>query len=180
MIVEEQHVITLSYELRDTDGKGDLLERTDAENPFTFLYGAGQLLPSFESKLRGLKVGEPFAFSLTPEDAYGDTNEENIVDIPMENFKIEGEVPENVLVEGNFITLMDNYGQEHLGKVVTYTDEFARIDFNHVMAGKVLHFEGNILQIRKASSEELEHQHHHPQEGEGGFMDHDHDHDHEE
>jgi len=171
MIVEEQHVVTLAYDLRDTDNKGDLLERTNAEDPFTFVYGIGQLLPSFEAKLRGLKAGESFSFTLSPDVAYGESIPDNVVDIPLENFKMEdGNIPENILVEGNFITMRDNYGQEHMGRVVSFNDQAATIDFNHVMAGKTLFFEGKILQVRKASSEEMEHRHHHPQEGESGFQ----------
>ena len=172
MIVEEQHVITLTYDLRDTDRNGELLERTDVEDPFTFLFGIGQLLPSFEARLRGLKEGDHFSFTLTPEDAYGESIPENIVDIPMENFQVEGEIPENILTPGNFITMQDSYGQEHFGRVVSHNLEFARIDFNHVMAGRILHFDGNIHRIRKATADEMDHGHHHPQEGEAGHHHH--------
>lgn len=169
MIVEELHVVTLSYDLRDTDGQGELLERTESDSPFTFLYGAGHLLPSFEANLRGLSVGDRFHFTLTPDEAYGDSIPENIVDIPMDNFRVGGEVPENILQPGNFLTMSDNFGQQHLGKVLAYTSDYVKIDFNHAMAGKTLYFEGAILRIRKASAEEVSHQHYHPQEGEYGF-----------
>lgn len=169
MIVEEQHVITLSYDLRDTNAEGELMERTDADMPFTFLFGVGQLLPSFEANLRGLREGDRFSFTLSPDDAYGEAIEDNIVDIPMENFQVDGEVPANILQIGNFLTLTDNYGQQHLGKVLGFDDQSVKIDFNHAMAGKSLHFEGTILRIRQASADELSHEHHHPQEGEYGY-----------
>ena len=172
MVIEEKNVVTLTYDLRETDKEGELLERTDKENPLTFLFGVGQLLPSFEEKLRGLSQGDRFAFSLSPEEAYGESIPDNIIDIPMANFQIEGEVPSHILQEGNYITMQDNYGREHLGKVLTFDEENVKVDFNHVMAGKTLHFEGSIEQVRQATEDELSHGHVHPQDGEGGHSHH--------
>lgn len=80
------------------------------------------------------------------------------------------------LTVGSFITLMDNFGQEHLGRIHSYDSDSVKVDLNHAMAGKTLHFQGTILIIRPASEEELSHGHHHPQEGEAGSGHHHHHH----
>ena len=71
MIVEEQNIITLSYELRNGGPQGELLERMDANYPFKFYFGSGRLLPAFEKQLEGLEEGQPFQFTLPPEQGYG-------------------------------------------------------------------------------------------------------------
>jgi len=48
LIIEENRVVTLTYELRDGNANGELLERMDARYPFIFLFGTGKLLKSFE------------------------------------------------------------------------------------------------------------------------------------
>jgi len=170
MTIEEKNVITLTYELRENDEDGELIERVESDSPFTFLFGIGHLLPSFEAKLRGLHAGERFSFTLTPEEAYGESNPANIVEIPRGNFRSEDGGSSDFLTVGTYVTLMDNAGREHIGRIHSVTNDFVKVDLNHAMAGKTLHFHGMILQIRQASEEELSHQHHHPQQGESGFM----------
>jgi FKBP-type peptidyl-prolyl cis-trans isomerase SlyD len=155
MIVEEQNVITLTYELRQDDASGELLERMDANYPFVFLFGTGKLLPSFERHLEGLAEGEQFSFTLAPNEAYGPVEQGNIVDVPMQAFRIEGAVPPNLIMQGSFITLHDDEGIPHNGKILSWTEEAVKVDFNHAMAGKHLHFKGTILKIRKATVDEL-------------------------
>jgi FKBP-type peptidyl-prolyl cis-trans isomerase SlyD len=152
MIVEEQNIITLAYELREGTAKGPLLERMDINYPFKFYFGSGQLLPAFEEKLIGLEEGQGFHFTLTPEEAYGPVEEGNIIDVPRSVFKMLGE---NALVVGNYVTLTDDEGFQHNGKILSWTEDEVKVDFNHAMAGKVLHFSGVVLSIREATIDEL-------------------------
>ena len=174
MVITENQVITLTYALRENDPQGELLEEVESDSPFTFLYGVGNLLPSFEANLRGLKVGEQFSFILSPEEAYGESSPNNIVEIPRGNFRMEDGGAPDFLVKGNFISLMDNFGQEHIGRIHFFDDDFVHVDLNHAMAGKTLHFQGTILLIREASADELSHGHHHAQKGESGSGHHHH------
>lgn len=77
MIIEDRNVITLTYELRENSEQGELLESVESDSPFTFLFGGGNLLPSFEAKLRGLKAGERFSFTLSPEESYGEAHRQH-------------------------------------------------------------------------------------------------------
>lgn len=151
MVVEDQNIITLSYELRENNASGPLLERMDPNWPFKFYFGNGNLLPAFEAKLEGLEEGQSFEFTLPPEQAYGSVEEGNIINVPRSAFEGLGE---NVLIAGNYVTLTDDLGEQHNGKILSWTKEQVKVDFNHEMAGKTLHFSGVVLNIRPATVEE--------------------------
>lgn len=149
-IVEENNVVTATYELRNAGPNGKSLEQMDARYPFVFLFGATKLLSGFEENLRGLKEGEGFEFMLPPEEAYGPRLRENVMDVPRTAFE------EGMLIEDNYVMLTeDNTGEKFNGKIISWNDEMVKVDFNHAMAGRTLHFKGTILHIRPASVEEL-------------------------
>ena len=58
--IAKHSMVTLTYDLRIDDEKGEVIEQATTEKPLQFLYGAGMMLPKFESHLAGLKEGEPF------------------------------------------------------------------------------------------------------------------------
>ena len=156
MIVEEHNVVTLSYELREGGPQGEILEVMNVHYPFKFFCGGDQLLPAFEEQLRGLREGDAFEFILPPDLAYGDLDQDQVLDIPRDVFEEEDKGGlENLLIEGNFIQLTDEEGEQFNGKILCWDDELVKVDFNHAMAGKTLHFKGVVLNIRKATVDEL-------------------------
>lgn len=165
MRVEEQQVVTLTYELREKDRNGELLERMDANYPFVFLFGTGALLPAFERHLYGRSERDTFEFILSPKEAYGMPEQGNIIDVPRSAFLVDGMEPLHLVVKENLIQLTDDLGDVHHGKILDFNDTVVKVDFNHVMAGKYLHFKGAILHIRKASIDELIRQHYIPEMG---------------
>jgi len=165
MVVEGQHVITIAYELREKDKAGELMERMDINYPFVFLYGTGKLLPAFEAHLQGLEEGDIFDFILSPEEANGTIRADFVVKVDRKLFQQEGQMPVTIR-KNNFITLTDNVGEAHNGVIVDYDEHEVKIDLNHSMAGKHLHFKGVILKIRPATIDELVRKHY-IQEGGG-------------
>lgn len=156
MIVEYHNVVTLSYELREGDPEGEILEVMNVHYPFKFFCGGDQLLPAFEEQLLGLSEGDAFEFVLPPNLAYGDLDQDQVLDIPLGVFEEQEKGGlENLLIAGNFIQLTDEEGEQFNGKILSWDDELVKVDFNHAMAGKTLHFKGVILSIRKASVDEL-------------------------
>ncbi|MEL6922633.1 MAG: hypothetical protein AAFO94_01210 [Bacteroidota bacterium] len=155
MQVEENKIITITYELRDGSANGELLERMDARYPFIFLFGTGKLLASFETQLRGLQEDSSFEFVLKAAEAYGRSNALNILKIEVDNFHRASDVPDHYIKEGNMVNLTDDEGLRHNGKILSITDEYIEVDFNHAMVDKDLHFKGAILNIREASLDEL-------------------------
>ncbi len=81
-------------------------------------------------------------------------------------FEADGKLGEIVKV-GNFLPMKDQEGNPLQGLVQEITDEHVRMDFNHPMAGKDLFFSGEVIEVREATTEELEHGHVH---GPGGHQ----------
>lgn len=176
-IIEEHQVVTLTYELREATSTGELLERMDANYPFIFLFGTGKLLKAFEDQLFGLGEEDAFEFILSPKQAYGPVHDRNMVDVPLQSFEIDGEIPPNMLVEGSFIALTNEEGQTYNGKILSWNEQTVKVDFNHAMAGKTLHFKGAVLNIRPATVDELIRKHYieddgvrRPDFGESGLL----------
>jgi FKBP-type peptidyl-prolyl cis-trans isomerase SlyD len=162
MEIDQGIVVTLRYELRNRDEHGELMERMDAKYPFQFLFGTGKLLPSFEKEIKGLKDGDEFEFILPAEDAYGYPKQEEIVNVPISAFYVDGRIPDQLVEKGNQVTLTDDHGRNHTGKILDFDKEKVKVDFNHVMVGKDLHFKGQVLNLRKANVDELARNHHIP------------------
>ncbi|MEH0157628.1 FKBP-type peptidyl-prolyl cis-trans isomerase [Limibacter armeniacum] len=162
MKAKENHVLTICYELREDTAQGPLLEVMNVKYPFIFLFGTGSLLPAFEANLEGLEEGEQFEFTLEVEEAYGHPNELNIVDVPISAFYIDGKLANDLLQTGTPVSINDDSGQLHHGKVVSHSNSTVKVDFNHAMAGKRLHFFGQVLKIRKATADEIVRKHYIP------------------
>jgi len=155
MNISENKVVALSYELKEDNAGGQVLEVTDDARPLKFVYGSGMLLPDFESNIAGLKVGDKFQFTLTPDQAYGNADTQAIINLSKDVFAIDGVVREDLLFIGNVIPMRNNEGMPLNGKVVNVSDAQVTLDFNHPMAGKSLHFSGSVLEIREATAEEV-------------------------
>ncbi len=161
MIAEKDQVISIVYELRAGSKEGEVVESLNSDNPLTFLYGSGGLLPKFEENLSGLSAGDPFEFLLQSEDAYGPVVESAVVHVPKSVFEIDGQIDESLMQIGNTVPMMDSEGRRLNGKVLAVEEEAVKMDFNHPMAGHDLHFKGEVTEIRKATEEELTHGHVH-------------------
>ncbi len=153
--IAKHSMVTLTYDLRIDDEQGEVIEQATAERPLQFLYGAGTMLPKFESHLAGLTQGQPFEIRLSKNDAYGDVNEDAIVDLPKSVFLVDGKMDEELIAVGNTVPMMSSNGQRLNGLVLSIDDETVKMDFNHPLAGEDLFFAGKVLEVREASDEEL-------------------------
>ncbi len=165
MQITKNTVVSLSYILKRDDAKGEIIEETRAGDPLVFLFGNGQMLPKFEEHLSTLKTGDDFEFTLASDDAYGEMDQDAIIDLDKSIFEVDGKIDLEMLAIGNVIPMRDDQGHMLQGIVVSVGDDTVRMDFNHPMAGNVLHFKGNVIEVREASAEELSHGHVH---GAGG------------
>jgi FKBP-type peptidyl-prolyl cis-trans isomerase SlyD len=161
MVVANEKVVSLVYELRLDSPEGEVIEALSQENPLTFLYGAGNLLPKFEQFIDGLKIGDKFKFDLDAHDAYGEISEEAIVNVPISAFEVNGKIDNNMLSIGNTIPMRDNAGNRLNGLVKEVTSDTVVMDFNHPLAGNRLYFKGEVTDIREATEEEMSHGHIH-------------------
>lgn len=162
MTIDKNHVVALHYTLNAVEENGEktFIETTEAENPFTFLYGVGMMLPKFEEQLEGMVAGDKKSFTITPEEGYGEKIEEATTQLPIAMFEQSGMPP-----IGAMLPLQDAQGNHVSGIVLEVSEEFVTVDLNHPMAGKTLHFDIEVSSTRPATEEELEHGHAHGVDG---------------
>jgi FKBP-type peptidyl-prolyl cis-trans isomerase SlyD len=161
MVVSQNKVVSLAYELRVNSKNGEVIESVDRNSPLTFLFGTGSLLPRFEDYLAGLKVGDSFDFNLVSEDAYGEFEESSVIKVPLQAFQIDGKVDYELVKIGNKIPMQDSEGNRLTGVVKNVDTDTVTMDFNHPLAGNHLFFKGEITDLRRATEEELTHGHFH-------------------
>ncbi len=162
MTIENNHVVAVNYSLHTIEANGEkvFVEQSNAEEPLTYLAGAGMMIPKFEAELAGLQVGDKKSFVITPEEGYGQRVEEAVAQLPLEMFKESGLPP-----VGAILPLTDDTGNQFRASVVEITEEAVIADLNPPMAGKTLEFEVEILNVRPATEEELSHGHAHGVDG---------------
>ena len=165
MAIENNNVVTLNYTLHTIEENGEktFVEQTTTENPLTFLYGVGMMLPKFEENIAGLQIGDKTSFALDAVDAYGERDDKAMAQLPADMFNETGLPP-----VGEVLPLQDNQGNQFRAVVVEVSPEVVVADLNHPMAGKKLNFDIEILAMRPATEEELSHGHSHGIDGTEG------------
>jgi peptidylprolyl isomerase len=121
---------------------GTQFDSSRGADPMEFALGQGQLIAGFENAVAGLVAGESCTVTLTPEDAYGESNAEMIQNVPRKL------MPEGVELEPGMVL----QGQADDGRVdnftvVSFTEDTVTLDANHPLAGKSLTFEIELVEI---------------------------------
>lgn len=155
MKIEKNKMVSLIYELRESNSAGRVIETLDETRPLTFIYGTGKLLPHFESNIDNLGIGDAFSFTLNAEIAYGERREEMVVDVPVAVFETDGKLNEDICQVGNEVPMMDTEGNPLNGVINEITETYVKMDFNHPMAGLDLFFTGKITGVREATDAEI-------------------------
>lgn len=156
-LVADDLVVTLDYTLT-VDGK--IVDSSEEDGPIEFLCGHGNIIPGLEAQLGGLGIGETMQVIVAARDAYGEFDPDQIVDIPLDEF------PEEICVEpGVELEMQDEDGDILFARVVSVGKTRAKLDFNHPLAGKELHFEVTVRALRLPTEEELDHGHVHDGDG---------------
>ena len=151
--------VSAEYELYvdgEVEGELELMEKATEQQPLNFVYGVGMMLPKFEENLFGMQVGDKFDFVITSEEAYGEYDDDSVLDLDRSIFEIDGKLDEEMIFEGNVVPLMDSEGNRVNAQIVTVTDKHVTVDLNHPLAGENLHFKGSVLEVREATEKELE------------------------
>lgn len=132
--------VTLNFAIKLENG--DVVDSTFGKQPATFKVGDGNLLPGFENALFGLKAGDRRELPISPEQGFGQPNEQNVQIMP------RGQFQDMELSEGLLIIFNDAANAELPGVVKAFDADRVTIDFNHPLAGKTLRFEVEILAVR--------------------------------
>lgn len=150
--------VTVAYELYTDNDKGihELVEKAPIEHPFQFISGLSIALDSFESKILALAEGEAFDFVLKVDEAYGPYEQERVIELPKETFAINGRFDKDMVYPGAVLPLVNADGMRFQGLVLELKDNTVIIDLNHPLAGKDLHFKGQVVTMRDATNEEIQ------------------------
>ena len=138
---------------------GEVFDSNVDSQPLPFLVGHGNMIEGFEQELLGAAEGETRTFTLTPDRAYGFRDETAVQEIPRGQFPADIE-----LNPGDVMAAQSDQGPIQF-TIASIDGDTVSVDFNHLMAGKTLHFEVQVNSIRDPSPEELAHGHVH---GPGG------------
>jgi FKBP-type peptidyl-prolyl cis-trans isomerase SlyD len=146
-------VVSIAYKLTVD---GDEIARAEANDPLEYLHGNQDILPGLEIALTGKKVGDRFSVTLEPDEAYGEYDEENIDEIDRVDIPDADQLEVGMVVE-----VEDEDGYSYMAHVAEITGNTVVLDFNPPLAGKTLSYDVEVVDIRLATDEELEHGHVH-------------------
>lgn len=153
MQITKNKVAAIHYTLRDNEGT--VIDSSEGREPLHYLHGAGNLIIGMEEGLEGKAQGQKLNLKISPEKGYGEKDENLIQKVPRSAFG-DQEVKQGMKFSTN------------QGGVVTVTHvglDGVTVDANHPLAGVELNFDVEIMEVRNATSEEIQHGHVH---GPGG------------
>ena len=133
--------IKLHFALRLLDGQE--VDTTFDKDAAELTVGDGNLPEGFEECLIGLTTGDRKTFTVLPEKAFGQPNPQNVQAMKRSSFPLD--MP---LSKGLMVSFADAQGAELPGVVSDIEGDWVTVDFNHPLAGKELHFEVQILEVK--------------------------------
>lgn len=157
MEIARHKVVTMDYTL--TDEQGDVLDTSEGRGPLAYIHGIGSLIPGLEAELEGRSAGDEISVTVSPEQGYGVRDESLMQTLSREQFQ----GVEDLEVGMQFRAQSDS--GERVVTVVGVEGDEITVDGNHPLAGMTLSFEAQVLEVRDATAEELDHGHVH---GPGG------------
>ena len=152
--VGKDMVVGLEYTLRLDDG--EVVDTSEGRGPLHFLQGHGHIIPGLEKELYGMGLGEEKVVVVSPAEGYGERKSDAVQEFPRDAF------PQGVEIQpGMAIQLTDQAGNPHMAFVKEVREDTVILDLNHPLAGETLHFDVEVVTLREATAEELDHGHVH-------------------
>lgn len=157
MQIESQKVVILNYTL--TDNEGTVIDQSN-DASFAYLHGANNIIPGLENALLGKTRGEAMDVAVEPADGYGERDPAKTQNVPRSMF------PEDAEIEvGMQFHAQGPDGETLVVSVTEIEEDTVIVDGNHPLAGVALNFSVEIMDVRAATAEELEHGHVHGEHG---------------
>lgn len=152
MQVSENTVVSIHYTLKND--QGEILDSSRDQEPLSYLHGAGNIIPGLEAALAGHAEGDKFSVTVEPAEGYGERHPELIQKLARDLFPA-GDIEPGMRFRADTAT-----GPQIL-TVTEVSETEVTVDANHPLAGERLHFEVEVVGLRPASAEEIEHGHVH-------------------
>lgn len=125
---------------------GETFDSSAGREPLAFTVGAGQMIKGFDEGIKGMAVGEKKTVEIAADDAYGQREEENLIEFPLSQFP-PGEAPQ----VGGELMLSDNTGQQFPVVIADVKGDVVVLDANHRLAGEDLIFDIEMVEIQPRS-----------------------------
>jgi FKBP-type peptidyl-prolyl cis-trans isomerase SlyD len=154
MKIAKDTVVRFEYTLRDA--AGEVLDSGAGDEALAYLHGHSMIVPGLEAALDGREAGESVKVVVAAKDGYGERDPEGVVELPRDRFP-----PKVKLEEGMQLATRSADGRVLRMQLVKVGLETVQVDFNHPLAGKDLHFDVAVKEVRAATPEELAHGHMH-------------------
>ena len=146
-------VVTIHYTL--TDDSGEVLDSNVGSEPLAYLQGHHNIVAGLEKALEAAEAGFKSKVTVAAAEGYGEKNPKAIFEEPHASFS-----PDMKLEPGMQMSADGKHGPVTF-TVVKLTDTGVVLDGNHALAGKTLYFDVEIVEVRKATADELSHGHVH-------------------
>ncbi len=158
MAIRQNKVVTMNYTLKDSEG--NIIQTTGNGEPFQFLSGNQQILPKLEIEIENMIIGSKKNVKIIANEAYGEYSEQAVQQANKNNF------PKDVDLQVGMEFVANSPEGHQMPFVITnIKDEEVTIDFNHPLAGKDLEFDIELIDIRDATIDEMQHGHIHGPDG---------------
>jgi FKBP-type peptidyl-prolyl cis-trans isomerase SlyD len=157
MQIADKTVVSIHYTLTNADG--ETLDSSVGQDPLVYLHGANNIIAGLEAALLGKAVGDSLQVNVEPGDGYGEIRDELVQEVDRSAFQGVDEID-----VGMQFMAQTPWGEQPVTVVKVEGDNIT-LDGNHPLAGQVLNFDVEVVEIRAASAEELDHGHVH---GAGG------------
>ncbi|MBR4389355.1 MAG: FKBP-type peptidyl-prolyl cis-trans isomerase [Prevotella sp.] len=158
MTEKDNKMMAVAYCMESIDGEErEMLEEATESQPFQFITGMGITIPDFEEAVKDLQEGDAFDFTIPCGRAYGEYDDERVLDLDKSLFEIDGRFDSEHIRPDAIIPLQNEEGQRFQALVMEVGTDKVKVDLNHPLAGYDLHFAGKVLMSRPATLEEMEH-----------------------
>lgn len=154
-------VVLFDYTLTGDDKQ--TIDTSEGGEPLGYIHGGGNIIGGLEKALEGKSAGDSLKVSIPPAEGYGEHDPEKVQVVPRSRI---GGVPN--LEEGMQLQATSG-GHSHVVTIAKISGDEITLDSNHPLAGKTLHFDVTVRDVRNATPEELSHGHVH---GPGGHHHH--------
>ena len=125
---------------------GETFDSSDGKQPLEFKVGDGDVIKGFEEGVMGMKIGDKKTIQIPAEDAYGNKNEEMMIEFPKDRF------PSDMNPEvGMPLTMSNGAGQNFRVTITEVKDDSVILDANHPLAGEELIFDMELVEISGGS-----------------------------
>ncbi|MBA2746128.1 MAG: peptidylprolyl isomerase [Flavisolibacter sp.] len=125
---------------------GETFDSSQGREPLEFELGGGQVIKGFEDGVKGMQVGDKKTVEIPVEDAYGEKQEDRVIEFPKDQFP-----PDMNPEEGIQLMMSDGSGQQFPVTIVEVKESSVVLDANHPLAGQDLIFDIELIELKPAS-----------------------------